>query len=320
VSVIKPFRGLRPVEDKAASVASPPYDVLNSEEARRMAAGNPLSFLHVVKPEIDLDPSIDVHSEEVYEKGASNLRSLWEGGVLARDETPCLYLYEQRMKVGDRNHVQVGVVAGASIDEYQSGLIKKHEHTRPDKEEDRTRHMDRMNANPGPVFLTYKADRRIDALVQRACRAEPTYDFVADDGIGHRFWVVDDEAQIGELVGAFAAVPHLYVADGHHRSASASNVREIRKAANPNHTGDEEYNYFLVVMFPHDQIYIMDYNRVVSDLGGLSEEQFNQLRDYMKKNASPAGEDSQTTYYFSGPADLRIQRGNSPGCKDLFLP
>jgi uncharacterized protein (DUF1015 family) len=276
VSVIKAFRGLRPTQDKATLVASPPYDVLNSEEARQMAAGNRLSFLHVVKPEIDLDPSVAAHAEEVYDRGASNLKSLQQSGVLVRDETPCLYLYQQRMRVGDRDHVQVGLVAGASVDEYQSGLIKKHEHTRPDKEEDRTRHMDRMNANPGPVFLTYKADRKIDALVQEACRAEPTYDFVADDGIGHRFWVVDDEEQIGAFVGAFAAVPHLYVADGHHRSAAASNVQEIRRAANPKHTGDEEYNHFLVVMFPHDQIYIMDYNRVVSDLAGLSEQEFKQ--------------------------------------------
>ncbi len=276
MSLIKPFRGFRPTGEKVSLVASPPYDVLNTEEARKMAGDNPLSFLHVVKPEIGLDPSVDVHSDEVYAKGAANLANLKDTGTIVQDETPCLYLYEQRMLIEGKEHVQVGLVTGASIDEYQDDLIKKHELTRPDKEKDRTRHVDTQNTNSGPVFLTYKADAKINAIVDRACQAEPVYDFTADDGIGHRFWVVSDDETIQTLVDGFALIPHLYVADGHHRSASGSNVREIRKAANPNHTGEEGYNFFLAVIFPHDQMYIMDYNRVVFDLAGLSDEVFMQ--------------------------------------------
>jgi uncharacterized protein (DUF1015 family) len=230
VSAIKPFRGLRPVPDKASAVASPPYDVLSSEEARQMAKDNPISFLRVVKPEIDLDPGIDVHSDEVYEKGRANLTELMDKGVMVRDDVPCLYLYEQRMEIAGEQHVQVGLVTGVSVDEYQQGLIKKHEFTRPDKEADRTRHIDTLNAQAGPVFLTYRADPRIDGIIERLCSAQPVYDFVASDVIGHRFWVVDAPSDVQALVEAFDDVPHLYVADGHHRSASASNVREKRKA------------------------------------------------------------------------------------------
>ncbi len=276
MSIIKPFQGLRPKMEKAEQVASPPYDVLNSDEARTLALDNPLSFLHVVKPEIDLDPSISLYADEVYAKGKENLNRLIETGVMAQDESPCLYLYEQRMQIGQKEHVQVGLVAGVSIDEYQNGLIKKHELTRADKEKDRTRHVHTLNANSGPVFLTYKANPKTNAIITTACQADPTYDFVAGDGIGHRFWVVAEQDKIDALVEAFASVPYLYVADGHHRSASGSAVRDIRKKANPNHTGKEEYNYFLAVVFPHDQMYIMDYNRVVLDLGGLSEEEFKE--------------------------------------------
>jgi uncharacterized protein (DUF1015 family) len=274
MSIIKPFRGLRPTREKASQVASPPYDVLNSEEARVMAQGNPISFLHVVKPEIDLDPKIDHYAETVYEKGLENLKNLEKSGVMTRDKTPCLYLYEQRMRIGDRDHIQVGLVAGVSVDEYQNDLIKKHELTRPDKEKDRTRHVDKINANTGPVFLTYQSDAKINSIIAAYCKNDPAYDFVADDGIGHRFWVVSDKDSISTIVNAFSALPHLYIADGHHRSASASGVREIRKKANQNHSGDEDYNFFLAVMFPHDQMYIMDYNRVVLDLGGLESEAF----------------------------------------------
>ncbi len=275
MSVIKPFRGLRPTPEKAAAVASPPYDVLNSAEAREMAKNNPLSFLHVVKPEIDLDPNINPYADEVYAKGKENLNHLTKRAML-RDEQPCLYLYEQRMQIGDREHTQVGVVAGASVEEYLNGQIKKHELTRPDKEADRTRHVETLNANTGPVFLTYRADPKIDQLVEAACQAQPTYDFTADDGISHRLWVVADEAQIGALVQAFANVPNLYVADGHHRSASATAAGIKRKKQNPNHTGDEEYNFFLTVIFPDNQMYIMDYNRVVLELGELSPDGFKQ--------------------------------------------
>jgi uncharacterized protein (DUF1015 family) len=256
---IKPFRAWRPRPELAERVASPPYDVVSSEEAREMAAGNPLSFLHVVKPEIDLESGIDLYSDSVYAKGAENLKKLKDDGVMMREQWPALYLYRQVMG----NHVQTGLVTGASIDEYEADLIKKHEHTRPKKEDDRTRHVEALNANTGPVFLTYKARTGIDSLVDRLTTADPTYDFVAPDGIRHVLWVVDEAAEVDALVSAFREVPELYVADGHHRSAAATRVRAIRRDANPRHCGDEPYNFFLSVIFPHDQMLIMDYNRVV---------------------------------------------------------
>lgn len=267
---IEPFRAWRPRPEKAELVASPPYDVLNSEEAREMAADNPFSFLHVVKPEIDLEPGIDLYSDRVYAEGAENLQRLKDDGVLIREDRPALYLYRQIM--GD--HVQTGLVTGASIDEYEADLIKKHEHTRPKKEDDRTRHVEALNANTGPVFLTYRAKPEIDALVERLTAGTPTYDFTAPDGIGHVLWVVDDPADVAALVNAFADVPELYVADGHHRSAAATRVRTLRKDANPNHTGEEPYNYFLSVVFPDDQMLIMDYNRVVKNASGIARDAF----------------------------------------------
>jgi uncharacterized protein (DUF1015 family) len=267
---IEPFRAWRPRPETAEQVASPPYDVLSSDEAREMAAGNPLSFLHVVKPEIDLEPGIDLYSDPVYAKGAENLQRLKDDGVLIREAVPALYLYRQIM--GD--HVQTGLVTGASIDEYEADLIKKHEHTRPKKEDDRTRHVEALGANTGPVFLTYKARPEIDVLVERLTSVEPTYDFTAPDGIRHMLWVVDQRADVQALVTAFGAVPELYVADGHHRSAAATRVRAIRRQANPNHTGTESYNFFLSVIFPHDQMLIMDYNRVVRMPAGLDHDTF----------------------------------------------
>jgi len=270
MATLKPFRAWRPRADICAEVASPPYDVLSSAEAREMAAENPLSFLHVVKPEIDLEPGTDVYAPEVYETGAANLRRLMDDGALIREEEPALYLYRQRM--GD--HVQTGLVAGASVDEYEADLIKKHEHTRPVKEDDRTRHIDALNANTGPVFLTYKARPEIDALVEQITAADPTYDFVAPDGIQHVLWVVANEGDRDRLVAAFAEVPELYVADGHHRSAAGTRIRALRRDANPDHGGDESYNFFLSVIFPDNQMMILDYNRVVRDLNGLDPEAF----------------------------------------------
>ncbi len=267
---IEAFRAWRPRPELAAKVASPPYDVLSSDEAREMAAGNPISFLHVNKPEIDLPPETDLYAPEVYTKGAENLRRLIQEGVYLRQEAPALYLYRQRM--GD--HVQTGLVAGASIDEYEADLIKKHEHTRRKKEDDRTRHIDALNANTGPVFLTYKARPEIDSLVERLTAAEPAYDFVAPDGIRHVLWVVDRPEDRDALQAAFDRVPELYVADGHHRSAAAVRVRTARRESNPAHTGDEAYNYFLSVIFPHDQMMILDYNRVVRDLAGMDRDAF----------------------------------------------
>jgi uncharacterized protein (DUF1015 family) len=264
---IEPFRAYRPRPDVAEKVASPPYDVLSSDEARTMVEGNPHSFLHVVKPEIDLPAGTDPYAAAVYAKGAENLERLKDEGILFQEERPALYLYRQVM--GD--HVQTGLVAGASVDEYEADKIKKHEHTRPVKEDDRTRHIDALDANTGPVFLTYRAKPEIDKLVERLTGAQPDYDFVAPDGIRHVLWVVDDTGDRDAIIAAFAQVPELYVADGHHRSAAATRIRAQRKAANEAHSGKEPYNFFLTVVFPHDQMLILDYNRVVRDLNGLDE-------------------------------------------------
>ncbi|MFT7624706.1 MAG: hypothetical protein ACI9WU_003895, partial [Myxococcota bacterium] len=218
MSDVRPFAGLRPRLDLAAAVASPPYDVLSSEEARALARDNPHSFLHVIKAEIGLDASADVHGEDVYALSASNFRKMVSEGTLIRDETPCFYVY--RLTMGD--HVQHGLVVGASVAEYESGDIKKHEHTRPDKENDRARHVQQLRANAGPVLFTYRASADVDAVVSRICTgATPDYDFVADDAVGHTLWVVSDAADVAAIQQAFAGVDALYVADGHHRTASA---------------------------------------------------------------------------------------------------
>lgn len=291
---IEPFRAWRPRPELAARVASPPYDVLSSDEAREMAAGNPLSFLHVNKPEIDLEPGADVYSDAVYAKGAENLRQLQSSGALIREPVPALYLYRQRM--GD--HVQTGIVGGASIDEYEADRIKKHEHTRRVKEDDRTRHVDALNANTGPVFLTYKARPEIDALVERLTASPPTYDFAAQDGIQHELWVIAEAAERDALVDAFRRVPDLYVADGHHRSAAATRIRAMRRDANPSHRGDEAYNYFLVVIFPDNQMKILDYNRVVRDLNGLDRDAFlRAVGERFEVEAVPDGRPRQPTHF-----------------------
>jgi uncharacterized protein (DUF1015 family) len=270
MAVIKPFKGIRPKTEIAAKVASPPYDVLNSNEAREMAKENPYSFLHINKPEIDLPPETDLYSEEVYQKGAENLKRFINEGILIQDEKPCFYVYRQIMG----GHSQIGLVAGASVDEYQKDLIKKHELTRADKEEDRSKHVKYLNVQTGPVFLTYKAVPEIDAIINKIVAGKPQNDFTADDNIKHTLWVVNEEEEINQIQSHFAKLDYLYVADGHHRSAAASRVCDMRKAENPNHTGDEEYNFFLTVIFPDDQMYIMDYNRVIKDLNGLSESDF----------------------------------------------
>jgi uncharacterized protein (DUF1015 family) len=263
---IEPFRAYRPPRPLVARIAAPPYDVLNTDEARQMAAGNALSFLHISKPEIDLPPELDPYDARVYAQGAETLKRFIAEGHLVREAAPALYIYQQRM--GD--HVQAGIVAGASIDEYESDLIKKHEFTRPDKEDDRTRHIDVLDANDEPVFLTYPARPAVDQQIDAIRKGEPEYDFVTTDGIAHTLWAVTAPDQVQALVRAFADVPLLYVADGHHRSAAATRVRAARRAANPQHRGDEPYNFFLAVVFPHDEMKIMAYNRVVRDLNGLS--------------------------------------------------
>lgn len=267
---IRPFRGLRPAPGLAEEIASPPYDVINSQEARALASGKERTYLHIVKPEIDLPPEVDIHDDAVYAKGRENLDRFQAEGWLVRDETPCFYLYRQVM--GD--HEQTGLVCGASCQEYRDGLIKKHEFTRPDKEDDRTRHVETLEANTGPVFLTYRAVATIDALVAELTAAEPEADFTSEDGIRHVFWVVADEAHIQTFREHFASLPALYVADGHHRSASAARVYDRLRGENPDHTGNEGYAHFLTVIFPDDQMKILDYNRVVFDLNGLDEASF----------------------------------------------
>nr|HPJ71871.1 DUF1015 domain-containing protein [bacterium] len=267
---INPFRGLRPVPEKVERVASPPYDVLSSAEARARARGNPDSFLHVVKPEIDLPEEIDLYDDAVYAKGRENLERLVREGILIRDPEPCYYFYRQTMGA----HTQTGLVAGASIEDYENDVIKKHEKTRADKEADRIRHVDTLNANTGPVFLTYRSRPEALALAEEVTAHPALYDFTADDGVRHTFWKTDDPELVARIGAVFKDISCLYVADGHHRSASGTRVGQLRRAADPGHTGDEEYNFFLAVIFPHDQLRIMDYNRVVGDLNGLSAAEF----------------------------------------------
>lgn len=267
---IKPFRGLRPQKELADKVAAPPYDVLSSDEAREMAKDNPYSFLHVNKPEIGLDPEINLYDKRVYLKGAENLRKFIRQGIVFQDESPRFYVYKQVMG----RHQQIGLMACASVEEYEKDLIKKHELTRPDKEDDRVNHIDHLNAQVGPVFLTYRADSAIDGLIGKIVQSQPEYDFLSQDGIRHILWVVEEPGTVSALQNAFKKINPLYVADGHHRSAAATRVKQMRQASNPKHTGEEEYSYFLSVIFPHDQMQILDYNRVVKDLHGLGKEDF----------------------------------------------
>ena len=241
-------------------------------EARAYVEQRPNSFLRVEKSEIDLERTLDPLDPKIFENGARNLKRLLDEHLMVRDAQPCFYLYQQKMG----QHVQVGVVAGASVAEYQRDLIKKHEHTRADKEEERTRHVDLVGANTGPVFLTYHARPEIDAAVDRMRARPPEVDFVSEDGICHTLWVVGQADEVQQLQRLFADVPHLYVADGHHRSAAASRVQQTRRAQNPRHTGEEAYNHFLTVIFPHDQMKIMEYNRVVLDLNGRTPPELKQ--------------------------------------------
>jgi uncharacterized protein (DUF1015 family) len=266
--LIRAFAGLRPAPERAADVIAPPYDVLSSDEARRRAAGKPWSFLHISKPEIDLPPGTDPYSSAVYAKARENFAHMLREGVLERDRGACYYVY--RLVMG--THTQTGIVAAASVPDYDSNRIRKHELTRPDKEDDRVRQIDALNAQTGPVFLTYRRSYDVDAVVARVAAAAPDVDVVADDGVRHSLWVMREPAHLEALTAAFDALPCLYIADGHHRSAAASRVAAARKAANPRHTGEESYNYFLAVIFPDNQMQILDYNRVVKDLNGLSRE------------------------------------------------
>jgi uncharacterized protein (DUF1015 family) len=263
-TLVKPLRGLRPVPGQAAAVAAPPYDVLNTAEARERAKGKPLSFLHISKPEIDLPADTDPYAPEVYAKGAENLRHMIEKGVLIRDGEPRYYVY--RLRMGD--HEQTGIVLAGSVAAYDQNRIRKHEFTRPQKEDDRVRQVTALNAQTGPVLLTYRADDEVKAILSRAAANRPLYELTADDGIGHTLWLIDNAGDIDRLTGLFDAMDALYIADGHHRSAAASRVAAARRAEHRAATGEESFEYFLCVAFPHDEMRILDYNRVVKDLHG----------------------------------------------------
>ena len=274
MAILKAFRGLRPPKDIARDLASRPYDVLNSKEARIEAEGNPYSLLHIIKPEIDLPLDMDEHAPEVYEKALENFSRFQNEGYLVSDEKEYLYIYAQTMN----GRTQYGLVGCAGVDDYMNGVIKKHELTRKDKEEDRMKHVRITNANMEPVFFTYRAVPELDTIIADSVSAnQPEYDFISVDGIGHHFWVIKDDKTIGRIVELFSAVPYTYVADGHHRTAAAALVGNEKKKNNPSHTGKEEYNYFLAVHFPDNQLSIIDYNRVVKDLNGLS------VQDFLKK-------------------------------------
>lgn len=269
--VIKPFKGIRPPKDLVTEVSSRPYDVLNSEEAAREAAGNERSLYHIIKPEINFSPILDEHDERVYQSAVEQFQLFQKKGWLIQDEKEQYYVYAQTMD----GRTQYGLVVAAWVEDYMQGRIKKHELTRKDKEEDRMRHVRINNANIEPVFFAYPHQDELDEMIARVTATEPEYDFISElDGFGHTFWVIEDESMIERITQIFKEIPAMYIADGHHRSAAAALVGNEKKLQNPNHTGNEEYNYFLAVCFPDNQLKVMDYNRVVKDLNGLTDRQF----------------------------------------------
>ncbi len=271
MAIVKPFKGYRPRKELAKDVASRPYDVLSSEEARVEAEGNPLSFLHVVKSEIDLPEDTDHYAEIVYQTAKENLEKLISEGKFIQDEKPCYYIYGQTMN----GRTQYGIVGGASVEDYKNNIIKKHELTRPEKELDRITHVKTTNFNAEPVFFTFHDNEKLNKIIDETIKEKAEYDFTAVDGIGHHFWVINNQSTVNEIEKVFKEeVNFTYVADGHHRTAAAANVGKQRQDVNPNHTGNEEYNYFLAVHFPASQLQIIDYNRVVEDLNGYSNEDF----------------------------------------------
>ena len=272
---VKPFKGLRPPRELVTQVASRPYDVLNSEEARQEALGNEKSLYHIIKPEIDFAPGTDEHDPVVYDKAVANFHAFQKNGWLVQDEKEHYYIYAQTMN----GRTQYGFVIAANVADYMEERIKKHELTRRDKEEDRMKHVRINNANVEPVFFAFPDNAELEAIIKTVTAGEPEYDFVAPDGFGHHFWVIDDDATINRITELFAAIPSLYIADGHHRTAAAALVGNEKAKQNPNHTGNEEYNYFLAVAFPASHLNIIDYNRVVRDLNGLSKDEFLKALD-----------------------------------------
>lgn len=267
---VKPFRGIRPPREIVTEVASRPYDVLNSEEARTEAEGNPRSLYHIIKPEIDFAPGTDEHAPEVYDRAVANFAAFRENGWLVQDEKEHYYIYAQTMD----GRTQYGIVVAANVDDYMEGRIKKHELTRRDKEEDRMKHVRCNNANIEPVFFAFPDNERLEQIIREVTAGEPEYDFVAPDGFGHTLWVIDKPETIAEITSEFGKIPSLYIADGHHRSAAAALVGNEKAQNNPDHRGDEEYNYFMAVAFPASHLKIIDYNRVVRDLNGLTPDEF----------------------------------------------
>lgn len=267
---VKPFRGIRPPKELIEKVASRPYDVLNSDEARAEAGDNEMSLYHIIKPEIDFPQGTDEHSPQVYDKAVENFRRFRDKGWLVQDPRERYYIYAQTMD----GRTQYGIVVAANVHDYVNGVIKKHELTRRDKEDDRMLHVKVNNANIEPVFLAFPDNARLQKIIDTVSAGKPEYDFVADDGFGHRFWIVDDPEMEAAITEEFARMPHLYIADGHHRSAAAARVGLEKAESDPSHTGDEEYNYFMAVAFPASHLRIIDYNRVVRDLNGLSAEEF----------------------------------------------
>lgn len=271
MALVKPFRGIRPPQDLVEKVASRPYDVLSSEEARKEAGDNEMSLYHIIKPEINFEPGTSEYDPRVYTSAAEHFKAFQDKHWLVQDEKEHYYIYAQTMN----GKTQYGLVVAASVDDYLTGVIKKHELTRRDKEEDRMKHVRVCNANMEPVFFAYPDDEVLTALLQRYAATKPVYDFVApDDGFRHQFWIINDQNDIATITAEFAKMPHLYIADGHHRSAAAALVGAEKAKQNPNHTGNEEYNYFMAVCFPASQLTILDYNRVVKDLNGLTPEEF----------------------------------------------
>ena len=270
MAIIKPFAAIRPEAGKADKIAALPYDVYNREEAKEVVKKNPLSFLKIDRAETQFDDSVDTYDERVYTKAHDMLWEMVEDGSFVRDEQPCYYIYELTMN----GRTQTGITACASIDDYAQGIIKKHENTRADKEADRIHHVDSCNAQTGPIFLAYRSNREINDVVEQVKKETPLYDFVAEDGIRHRVWVIHKAEDIQTIEAAFASIGEISIADGHHRAASAVRVGFLRREAHPNYSGDEEFNYFLSVLFPDDQLMIMDYNRVVKDLNGMNTETF----------------------------------------------
>lgn len=273
MSIVKPFRGLRPKPEYVKEIASPPYDVLNAQEARKLVEKNPNSFLRVNKAELEFDDSVNSYSEEVYQRAKDNLQRLMDLGFMTRDEKPCFYLY--RITMDEKS--QTGLVALTSVKEYDNGLIKKHEHTRPEKVNDRANHIEFLGAQVGPVFSTFRYDIEVDQLFKKLEEESSLLDFIADDGVGHKLWVIEKEEDINSIQEVFKKLPYLYIADGHHRSQSASEVCKRAKENNPEHTGNENYNYFLNVMFPDRELNILPYNRVVTDLNDLTWESIIEM-------------------------------------------